>query len=313
MNPKSRDFSDIAKADIINMAKGKKLHGEAAVAAVEKAEGKLTPIQRHVVILEGYSSDDYEDTKKIPTAGVGQTGPYKNKPFKEVFGIFEKRVRDAIPQYDSLPLYLRKELVQSAYRGDLGFSPDTVKLFNKGNYTDAAKEFLVHEEYLSEKEKAKKTGKPSHIAERIEAASDAIDRYGKELGNKELGNIESIIKAYEYADKLPKAERRRKIGQTVDVAGSMVGLGPDREHTVQAGDTTSKVARELGVRVEDLGGLGENRDLIHPGQVLTAPPEEKTLEEDWEELKKIWGLYKGGMIGHSDVSDRIQNIMKPRD
>jgi hypothetical protein len=58
---------------------------------------------------------------------------------------------------------------------------------------------------------------------------------------------------------------------------------------------------------------GEDRDLIHPGQVLTAPPEEKTLEEDWEELKKIWGLYKGGMIGHSDVSDRIQNIMKPRD
>ena len=160
------------------------------------------------------------------------------------------------------------------------------------------------------------------VVEQLEKAG------GKELGNegKELGNIESIIKAYEYADKLPKAERRRKIGQTVDVAGSMVGLGPegpDREHIVQAGDTAAGVARELGVRVEDLGGFkpvtlddgseGEDRDLIHSGQVLTAPPEDTTLEEGWEDLKRIWGLYKGGMIGHSDVSDRIQNIMKPRD
>jgi LysM repeat protein len=40
----------------------------------------------------------------------------------------------------------------------------------------------------------------------------------------------------------------------------MIGLGPegpDREHTVQAGDTAAQVARELGVRVEDLGGLGD--------------------------------------------------------
>ena len=133
---------------------------------------------------------------------------------------------------------------------------------------------------------------------------------GKELGNegKELGNIESLIKAYEYADKLPKAERRRKIGQTVDVVGSIVGLGPDREHTVQAGDTAAGVARELGVRVEDLGGLGKDSDMIYPEEVLTAPPEDTTLEEGWEDLKRIWGL-----LDHSDVSDRIQNIMKPKD
>jgi len=152
-------------------------------------------------------------------------------------------------------------------------------------------------------------GYPSSLE--IESGGAGVVEQLEKAGDKELGNIESIIKAYEYADKLPKAERRRKIGQTVDVVGSMVGLGPegpDREHTVQAGDTAAEIARELGVRVEDLGGLGENRDLIHPGQVLTAPPEEKTLEEDWEDLKRIWGL-----LDHSDVSDRIQNIMKPRD
>ena len=93
---------------------------------------------------------------------------------------------------------------------------------------------------------------------------------------------------------------------------SALGFGPDREHTVKAGDTAAQVARELGVRVEDLGGLGKDRDLIHPGQVITAPPEDTTLEEDLGELKRVWGLYEGGIVDRSDVSERIHNIMKPR-
>jgi len=304
------------------MAKGKVLHGEAAIAAVEKVEGKLNPLEAYIVSLEGYAPPgvDYNDSKGIPTGGVGQTGPHKGKPFKKVVAKFEEQVRNTIPGYDSLPFYLQKELVQSAYRGDLGFSPLTVELFNKGSFSDASKEFLRNEDYISERAAEyndEEGGKTSHIAERIKATSDAIDRYGKELGeaesDKELGFFDSLAKAYEYGSGLPKKERRSKVGQTVDVAGSMVGLGPDRERVVQAGDTAERVASELGVRVEDLGGLGEDRDLIHPGQVLTAPPKEKTLEEDWEELKKIWGLYKGGMIGHSDVSSSIQNIMKLRD
>ena len=135
------------------MAEDKVLHGKAAIAAVEKVEGKLTPIQRHVVSLEGYSTGDYGDTKGVPTGGVGQVGLHKGKPFKEVFAILEEQVRDTISGYDSLPLYLQKELVQSAYRGDLGLSPLTVKLFNEGSLLAAAKEFLRHNEYVSEKAK----------------------------------------------------------------------------------------------------------------------------------------------------------------
>ena len=134
-----------------------------------------------------------------------------------------------------------------------------------------------------------------------------------EVEGEEPGNIESIIRAYEYADKLSKPERRSKVGESFDVISSMVGLGPDRKRVVQAGDTAAEIARELGVRVEDLGGLGDDPDLIYPEQVLTAPPEDTTLEEDWEELKKIWGLYEGGVVDHSNVSSRIQNIMKPKD
>ena len=140
--------------------------------------------------------------------------------------------------------------------------------------------------------------------------------------DKEPGFFGSLAKAYEYGSGLPKEERRRKAGQTGDILMSALGFGPDREHTVKAGDTAAQVARELGVRVEDLGGFkpvtlddgskGEDRDLIYPGQVLTAPPEDTTLEEDLGELKRVWGLYEGGIVDRSDVSERIHNIMKPR-
>ena len=130
--------------------------------------------------------------------------------------------------------------------------------------------------------------------------------------DKEPGFFGSLAKAYEYGSGLPKEERRRKAGQTGDILMSALGFGPDREHTVKTGDTAAQVARELGVRVEDLGGLGKDRDLIHPGQVITAPPEDTTLEEDLGELKRVWGLYEGGIVDRSDVSERIHNIMKPR-
>ena len=321
MNLKSNDSLNIVKADTIKMAGPKILHGKAAIAAVEKVEGKLNPLQAYVVSLEGYAPPgvDYDDltgaiitdlntssVKGVSTGGVGQTGPYKGKSFKEVVAIFEEQVRNTIPGYDSLPFYLQKELVQSAYRGDLGFSPLTVELFNKGSFSDASQEFLKNKNYITEKAKEKVSKKQSHIAKRIKATSDAIDRYGRDVYSddldKELGEVES--------DKKPGFFD--KVGQTGDILGSMVGLGSDRERTVEAGDTAAEVARELGVRVEDLGGLGEDPNLIHPGDVLTAPPEEKTWEEEFEDLKRVWGLYEGGIVDRADVSERIHNIMKPR-
>jgi hypothetical protein len=91
-----------------------------------------------------------------------------------------------------------------------------------------------------------------------------------------------------------------------------LGLGPDREHTAKAGDTVSGVAGELGVDAEDLGGVGDDPDVLNVGDVLTAPAKEKTWDEEFEELKGVWGLYEGGIVDRSDVSERIYNIMKPR-
>lgn len=77
-----------------------------------------------------------------------------------------------------------------------------------------------------------------------------------------------------------------KVGQTGDILMSALGFGdstPDKEPTT-----------ETGV------------------DVLTAPAKEKTWDEEFEELKRVWGLYEGGIVDRSDVSERIHNIMKPR-
>jgi len=181
------------------------------------------------------------------------------------------------------------KLLEAVGRGDTGAARDLYKNFHLTQVNTGA------EQFKKINKKVEREFGSRLVPE--QGAQDPVVKQLEGVEGKELGFFD-------------------KVGQTVDVAGSMIGLGPegpDREHTVQAGDTAAEIARELGVRVEDLGGLGENRDLIHPGQVLTAPPEDTTLEEDWEELKKIWGLYEGGVVDHSNVSSSIQNIMKLRD
>lgn len=212
------------------------------------------------------------------------------------------------------------KLLEAVGRGDTGAARDLYKNFHLTQVNTGAEQFekinkKVEREFGSRL--VPEQGAQDPVVEQLEKDSKKLSKaaLGKELGveGEEPGNIESIIRAYEYADKLPKSERRSKVGESFDVISGMVGLGPDRERVVQAGDTAAEIAGELGVRVEDLGGLGDDPDLIYPEQVLTAPPEDTTLEEDWEELKKIWGLHEGGVVDHSDVSSRIQNIMKPKD
>ncbi len=346
MNPKSLGSSNIAKADTISMAKGK---ARTPREYINQILGLDSSGVRNVDnFLEGLSAIESDgknlahgSNKKSSAGGFFQflNDDGDNKGFDgssldtaltrmaTVYSILgeklPKKFADARTnksvtglEYDDQAILTLINLQQNP-----GDTNNLLTAVGRGD-KDAAIA-LYRDFHLTQvntgKEQFKKIGDKvkREFGNRLVLKDPAVEQLkeagGKELGNEgeELGNIESIIKAYEYADKLPKAERRRKIGQTVDVVGSMVGLGPegpDREHTVQAGDTAAGVARELGVRVEDLGGLGKDPDMIYPEQVLTAPPEDTTLEEGWEDLKRIWGL-----LDHSDVSDRIQNIMKPRD
>ena len=149
-------------------ARVKTLHGKQAIAAIEKKEGrKLSYKECRVVVLEGYVDGIYTDTKGIKTSGVGQTGKWIKKSFEESFKYHEELTVKLVPSYHKLSEELQAELVQSTYRGDLGLSPNAVALFNKGKYTEAAREFLRNKEYENEHT-------PKQIKERMLATANAM-------------------------------------------------------------------------------------------------------------------------------------------
>ena len=154
-------------------AKTQILHGEAAVDAVEAKEGPLTPNQKRVVMLEGYATGTYRDTVRtkahpngVLTSGVGQTGPWLNRTFKEAYAAKERQAAGKIDKYKQLPNWVQGELVQAHYRGDLRQSPTAVKLFNQGKYGQAATEFLNHDEYRNTDRQ--------QIKDRMESVSSAM-------------------------------------------------------------------------------------------------------------------------------------------
>lgn len=151
------------------------LHGDEAIKAVEKLYGPLDKIGRRVVELEGFVPVKYLDKKGVPTIGVGQTGEFMEKGFPESLKHHINRVKERVSNFDELPEDVQAELVQAEYRGDLGLSPKTIKLLNKGRFKEAAKEFLDHKEY----KKYKKEGGGGNIPTRLEAVAQAIASISK--------------------------------------------------------------------------------------------------------------------------------------
>lgn len=84
-----------------------------------------------------------------------------------------KKVRAKIEDFDSFPFYLKMELVNSAYRGLIQASPNTLKLINKGDFEGAADEFTKNvDAYLDE---------DSGIRPRMDRVVDALKKYAQEL------------------------------------------------------------------------------------------------------------------------------------
>jgi hypothetical protein len=141
------DFTDEEIGMALTGGKSNKIYaGKAAVKQVVAAEGALTPQQEHLVMLEGYASGEYSDTKGIKT-----TGGFKD-----------------------LPVYVRQELVQAEYRGDLAGSPKFLAKLNARDYKAAAEEFLDNEDYRESVEDG--TG----VASRMELVHQALLRLAEE-------------------------------------------------------------------------------------------------------------------------------------
>lgn len=144
--------------------------GEEAVRELEKELGRHLRYEEHCVVwLEAFADEPYKDTKGIWTNRVGQTGEWLNRPFVDAFLHHEMRVKNRIPDYRGFPIFLRGELMQAEYRGDLGHSPKTCNLINARQFETAAVEFLDHDEY--------RTG-PAQIRRRIKRVALALELYG---------------------------------------------------------------------------------------------------------------------------------------
>lgn len=166
------------------MAEGA-LSGRRAIRHVEQELGvTLTSGQRRVVQEEGYVPHNYDDATGKPwgsgkgqtmqgvkTYGVGQTGEWITRGFIASYDEHENRVENLIDDYDTLPQYLKDELVQSAYRGDITGSPTAVRLFNEGKYSEAADEFLNNDDY--------RNTPYSGVRNRIRSVAHAMRKYGK--------------------------------------------------------------------------------------------------------------------------------------
>ena len=57
------------------------------------------------------------------------------------------QIRQAIPEFDNLPLNARQHLLGSWFRGSLSGSPKTISLINEGRFEEASREFLDNDEY----------------------------------------------------------------------------------------------------------------------------------------------------------------------
>lgn len=148
--------------------------GNNAVKIIEEIYGvELTPIQERIVKLEGYSPDIYEDDKGIKTTGVGQTGSFMSMSPLEAIDWHIKDTARLVKNFDVYPVEVQTELVQLRYRGDIKESYNWLRLFNEGNYKEASKELLNHQEYRQRKTKFFDDG----VVKRLEQASKVIGAY----------------------------------------------------------------------------------------------------------------------------------------
>ena len=125
--------------------------------------GNPTVAYGHKITDEELEAGTYDD---------GLTEEEAIELLKEDIDKANVKVRDKIEDFDSFPFYLKMELVNSAYRGLIQDSPNTLELINKGDFAGAAKEFTNNVPAYKESDGIKK---------RMDRVVDALNRYAEEI------------------------------------------------------------------------------------------------------------------------------------
>ena len=127
------------------------------------------------------------------TIGWGHTGPEakigniitKSKAEQLLTSDIQKeenKTKSLFPKYDNYPLYVRKALVNSVYRGEAKKGYKWVEAINAGNWEDAATKYL--QGWDIDFSQAKNPKYKGGVADRMVSNQEAFKKYAKELKSK---------------------------------------------------------------------------------------------------------------------------------
>jgi GH24 family phage-related lysozyme (muramidase) len=94
----------------------------------------------------------------------------------------ENKTKTLFPKYDTYPLYVRKALVNSVYRGEAKKGYKWVEAINAGNWEDAATKYL--QGWDIDFSQAKNPKYKGGVADRMVTNQDAFKKYAQELKSK---------------------------------------------------------------------------------------------------------------------------------
>ena len=111
----------------------------------------------------------------------------------------EKKTKTLFPKYDSYPLYVRRALVNSAYRGEAKKKYKWVEAINNGNWEDAATKYL--QGWDIDFSQAKNPKYKGGVADRMVSNQEAFKKYAKELKSK--------TKPQQTSQDKPKSDKKK--------------------------------------------------------------------------------------------------------
>ena len=280
-----------AEGGIVSLAEGKRPRPKSKPNS--KLINKLT---KYLMDKEDFRSETYIPTKDDkPTIGFGHTGKYAKKGAKitkkkakeilsEDIKIRMPELENKIEDFNSLPLKLQTTLAGEYFRGSVGQSPKTIDYINQGKYGEAAKEFLINEEYMNAEDNNR-----AGIMPRMEAVSNELNELQNYLDKKD--SISKII-PFSEGGTLEQYYQGQVIGKgdgmSDEILFDVEGRNPDmallsRDEYVIPADVVSMIgngssnagAEELdgflkNVRQQSFGTRKQQREMTNPQKGLSA-------------------------------------------